>query len=74
MSNSNSPSPPPSGAFSWRKRSDHLFAQSGAESHPIRRETLRRKATAALNIAESMEHERHMDENGVPARSARLTT
>lgn len=34
--------------------------------HPIRRETLRRKATAALNIAESMEHAEHSREADFP--------
>lgn len=47
---------PPSRPFNWRKRSDDLFAQASAEPHVLKREALRRKATAALNIAEATEH------------------
>jgi len=42
-------------AFDWRERAEGLFVQADSMSHPIKREALRRKATAALNIADAME-------------------
>jgi hypothetical protein len=47
---------PTSSAFDWRKRAQDLFDEANAAKNPLSREATRRKATAALNIAESMEH------------------
>lgn len=43
-------------ARAWRKRSDDLFNKVDAIKDLLQREAVRRTATAALNIAELMEH------------------
>lgn len=40
----------------WRKRAEELFDAANQAYNPIAREAIRRKATAAQNIAESMEY------------------
>ncbi|MGE4064963.1 MAG: hypothetical protein AB7E79_16480 [Rhodospirillaceae bacterium] len=45
-----------SSAPDWRARAARLFVESDDAETPMRREVLRRRAVAADNIAEAMEH------------------
>jgi hypothetical protein len=47
---------PASSASSWRDRASELQTASDGARNPHSRETLRRKAAAADNIADAMDH------------------